>query len=209
MPLTQEQIKALKKQLAEQISHLPPEQQEQAQAQIDQMSPESLEALLAQSQQAPQREKGEQKQTSPYRMIINKEIPAVIADENEKALAVLEIKPISKGHTIIIPKSPAKTSKDIPAEALSLAKKLAKRSITNLKAQSAEIATETKFNETIINIIPVYTTPLSLNSPRSSATQEDLEKLAQKLKPEKKQKPTKIKPSTQQGEILKLPRRIP
>lgn len=208
MPLTEEQAKALKKQLSEQIQHLPLEQQEAAQVQIDQMSPESLELMLEQSHQ---KEKSQgKKQTSPYRMIVSKEIPAVVIDENSKALAVLEIRPISQGHCIIIPKSLAKTAKDIPTEALALAKKLAKRAISNLKASSAEIQTETKFGEAIINMIPVYDTPLSLSSPRAQASQEELEKLAKKLKPEKKTaKPIQIKPASSQPEVLKLPRRIP
>ena len=36
--------------------------------------------------------------------IINKELPANIVYEDEKVLAFLDIRPISKGHTLIIPK---------------------------------------------------------------------------------------------------------
>jgi histidine triad (HIT) family protein len=45
--------------------------------------------------------------------IINKEIPAKIILENDQCLAFLDISPISRGHTIVIPKNHASTIEDI------------------------------------------------------------------------------------------------
>ena len=57
MALTPEEISDLKKQLAEQIQHLPEAQRAEAQKQIDNMSPEALESMLQQqqAQQGPQK----------------------------------------------------------------------------------------------------------------------------------------------------------
>lgn len=41
---------------------------------------------------------------SIFTKIINREIPAHIVAENEHAIAFLDIKPLTKGHTLVIPK---------------------------------------------------------------------------------------------------------
>ena len=45
--------------------------------------------------------------------IINKEIPSKIIFENDQCIAFLDISPISKGHTIVIPKNHSSTIEDI------------------------------------------------------------------------------------------------
>ena len=211
MALTPEQIKELKAQLYEQVAHLPPEQRKAAEQQINSLSPEALESMIKQQQgaSAPKESKKPKEPEKPIlRKIIDKEIPSVIVDENTHAIAVLDILPISEGHTIVIPKLPAKTAKDIPAQALALAKKIAKRLITNLKATSAQLITETKFGETIINVLPSYDSSLTLESPRSKTSIEALEKIAKKIRPVKKRPLIKIK-TENKNQPLKLPRRIP
>ena len=208
MPLTPEQIQALKAQLLSQIENLPPEQKEDARAQIESLSPEALELMLKQQQgKAPKSAEG------IFRLIVKGEIPSSKIDENASAIAVLEINPISKGHTIVIPKKASKSSKELPTQAFTLAKKISKKIILKLKAKSAEIQTETKLGEAIINVIPVYDKPLSLDSPRTKAEKVELEQLESKLKVKKKQKIEKIKLEKKKSEssdqILKLPRRIP
>ena len=53
-----------------------------------------------------------------FTKIINKEIPADIIYENDKILAFLDIKPIEKGHTLVIPKINYKHFHDIPKNEL-------------------------------------------------------------------------------------------
>jgi len=48
MVLTEEQVKELKRQLSEQIKHLPPDQKTAAEQQINGMSPDALESMLKQ-----------------------------------------------------------------------------------------------------------------------------------------------------------------
>jgi len=106
MALTPEEIKELKTQLSQQINHLPDEQKAEAQKQIDSMSSEALEAMVQQQQQ--------QAQEPIFRAIVEGKIPSNKIDENPDCIAVLDIKPISKGHTIIIPKKPVKKAHDLP-----------------------------------------------------------------------------------------------
>lgn len=203
MALTQEQIKELKSQLAEQISHLPPEKKAEAQKQIDSLSQEALETMLEEQRSSNQK--------TIFRMIIDKEVPSVSIAENDQALAVLELNPISKGHTIIIPKSPVKEEKSLLKEVYSLSEQLSKKLISSLKAKSTSVVSEKKFGEVILNIIPIYDKLLTLESPRTKSSVEELEKLRLEINVERiENKPEKIKiEKKSQEEVLKLKRRIP
>jgi histidine triad (HIT) family protein len=51
--------------------------------------------------------------------IVDKSIPSKVLFENDKNLAFLDIFPVSKGHTIVIPKNHYKNLEDIPDNELS------------------------------------------------------------------------------------------
>jgi histidine triad (HIT) family protein len=86
------------------------------------MSPEALELMLEQQKA--------QSQSPPpvYRMIVNKELDSVPVSENEEALAVLELRPIAKGHTIVIPKNAVKRKEDLSPGVIEFAKKIGEKS---------------------------------------------------------------------------------
>lgn len=197
MTLTKEQIQELKKQLFDQIENLPLEQKEAAQNQINSMSSEALETMLKQ-----------QTQVKIFRKIASKEIPSRIIGENEDALAVLEIRPISKGHSIIIAKSEIKDAKELSPKTIELSQKIAKQIQDNLKPKSVEIQTENKFGEVIINIIPIYDEKLDIFSKRTEPSDSELEKIYQEIiKEEKVSK--KERPVEKDTEKIKLERKIP
>ncbi|MEM4259161.1 MAG: HIT domain-containing protein [Candidatus Pacearchaeota archaeon] len=207
MALTPEQVKSLKEQLLSQIQNLPEDKKAEATKQINSLSPQALEIMLRQQKEKSAKDEG------IFRLIVKGEIPSAKIDENASAIAVLEINPISKGHMIIIPKNPVKSAKEMPTRAFTLAKKLSKKIISKLKAKSTEIQTETKLGEMIINIIPIYGEPLTIESPRKKASKEELEALEKLLKVRKKPKIEKIKTKeskiSQESDIPKLPRKIP
>jgi hypothetical protein len=201
MTLTQEEINELKTQLSQQIQHLPDEQKSEAQKQIDSMSPEALESMIKQQNSQPQ----------IFRKIINKEIPSIQIGENSEAIAVLSTKSISKGHTIIVPKSQITEELKIPVKIHELSEEISKKLINSLEAKSTSIIPERSFGEIIINIIPIYNSLLSLKSPRQDISVEDLEKLKTQInliKIEKKSEKIKI-PKKRKPRPLKLKKRIP
>lgn len=203
MPLTQSQIQQLKSQLKEQIKNLPSEKKKQAEAQIESLSPEALESMLEEQQSHSQK--------TIFRMIADSEVPSVKLGENEKAIAVLSTKSISKGHAIIIPKSPIKEESSLPKEAHSLSEEISKKLISALKPKSTEIVSEKAFGEIILNIIPIYDKPLSLQSKREDISIEELEKIKTSInveKIEKKVETIKIEKKSE-AERLKLKKRIP
>ena len=206
MALTPEQISNLREQLKQQIEHLPEAEKAQALKQIEELSPEALESMLK------QQSKGS-KEKSVFRLIIEKQIPAHVIDENKEVIAVLEINPISQGHIIIIPKLAARNSREIPTKAFAMAKKLSKKLISKLKAKSTEIQTEFKFGEIVINIIPIYEESLNLQSPRKKAEKTELEALQKNLEIKKVKRAPKVKIikqiEPQKSQVLKLQRKIP
>ncbi len=206
MPLTQEQISEVKKQLFQQIQHLPQQQKEQMQQQIDLLSEKEVESLL--EQQRSHKGKSGREQKSIFRMIVDGDIEAAKIDENKDALAVLDINPISKGHALLIPKHEVKQAKKLPVSIFSLGKKLAQRIMKICRAKNAELQTEAKFGEVILHIIPEYDKPLSLSSPRQKASPEELSQLAFQLKPKKKIPRIKISSKVQRIQVRQK-RRIP
>jgi histidine triad (HIT) family protein len=59
--------------------------------------------------------------------IVEKSIPSKVLFENDKNLAFLDIFPVSKGHTIVIPKNHYKNLEDIPDSELSELFKIVKK----------------------------------------------------------------------------------
>ena len=203
--LSPEQISEIKKQLFQQLESWPDSQRAEAKKQIESMDNQQLEEFLAKNNMIKTQEPQQpaQPQQNPFRLIVQGKIPSYKIDENAKAIAVLEINPISKGHSIIIPKQPC-TSEKIPNQVLTLAKKIAKKIKTKLKPENVEISTSEVFNESIVNIIPIYKGEKP--SERKKADEKELEKLQKKL--EKKQtakRPKKI----QIKKLEKAPIRIP
>ena len=142
MALNAEQIKELKEQLKEQVNQLPESQRAAAIKQIDSMSPEALESMLKQQSMA---SPGSGTQKGIFRSLVDGDMKSYLIAENKDSIAVLDIKPISQGHIIIIPKKPLTDSKLIPNACFSLAKKIAKKISKKLSAKSSEIQTEYKF----------------------------------------------------------------
>jgi len=127
-------------------------------------------------------------------------------DENEKAIAILEINPISKAHSLVIPKEHA--SGKMPKEAKKLAEQVSKKIKKEFNPKEVKILSSTLFGHEILNILPVYKDETQ-DSKRQQAKPAELEELQKALqeKPKKeiikKPKPKKLK------EKIKLPQRIP
>ena len=80
--------------------------------------------------------------------IINGEIPCSKVYENEKILAFLDIAPVNKGHTLVIPKKHYETLLDMPdnllADLMKAAKKIAKAVIKAARTDGFNIMQSNK-----------------------------------------------------------------
>ena len=74
-----------------------------------------------------------------FARIIRGELPAIKVYEDEQVLAFMDIMPQADGHTLIIPKTPAVTLLDLPAEAaaytIQIVQRIAQAIETALDAQ--------------------------------------------------------------------------
>lgn len=230
MPLTHSQTEQVKKQIIQQIENsFPPESKEGAKRQLEQMTPEQLEQFLIQnklikdlpdSEQSPNT--SSKMQQSPFRLIASEEIPSHKIAENNDAIAVLEINPISKGHIIIIPKKEVFETEELPESIFSLTKKISQKMKSNLSPKPKDVSmfVNKVLGEIIINLIPVYNNE-NLNSERHQITEEELEELQEVLKIEEQDNSSFIRVERKKGGVLeqkekeekseytRLPRRIP
>lgn len=84
-----------------------------------------------------------------FAKILRGELPAHKVFEDEHTLAFLDIMPRAPGHTLIIPKKPARNILDIDPESLSHVIKTSKKiAIAAKKAFNADGITMQQFNET-------------------------------------------------------------
>ncbi len=210
--ISDEQANQIKKQIISQIEKsFPEDKKEFAIKQVQDMNNEQLETFLKQNNlkvqqgqvQAPQEQK------CIFCSIASGEIESFKIDENKTAIAVLEINPISKGHTLIIPKQHVTSEKDISKTTISLANKIKKKLKSKLKPEKIEIKNSNIMNHEIINIIPIYK-ETDLDAERKPANKKELAELQKNIKP--KPKPVKKQPQTQKlkpKENLNVPKRIP
>ena len=126
--------------------------------------------------------------------IVNNQIPSKIIFENDLCLAFLDISPISKGHTIIVPKRHYDNIEDISEQDLASIFKVVKKIATiihqklnidgynilqnNYKAAGQEI------NHFHVHIIPRNTNDdrFRVKIPRNQASEEELDKVLNILK---------------------------
>lgn len=202
--LSNEQIGEIKKQIINQIeSTFPAEQIQSAKSQIESMNAEQLESFLERNNLV----KGsDSDKNCVFCSIVSGDINSAKLDENDKAIAVLEINPISEGHSIIIPKEHTDQSGKKTQE---LAEKVAKNIKEKLKPKKVEIAKTKLFGHEIINVVPVYENE-TLNSERKQVKKEELELIQENLKEKpKKEVIKKSEPKKLDSKKLWLPRRIP
>lgn len=124
--------------------------------------------------------------------IINGEIPANIIYENDKVLAFLDIKPISRGHTLIVPKKHYGDIYDITEdylkEVVAAAKKISGAVKRGLGAEGVNIlhasgvAAQQSVFHFHIHLVPRYRNDGLNTWPRSKYKGEDFEGVAEEIR---------------------------
>ena len=210
MEISEEQSKQIKEQLIKQINTtFPEDKKESAKQQVNSMDDEQLKEFLKQNNLV----KNQKSSQCILCSIVYGETSSVKIGENEKAVAILEINPISKGHSLIIPKEHLEKKEDLPDEALQLAKEIAEK-LKVLNPKKIELIPANILGHEVINVLPVYSDE-TLESEKHSAKKEELENLKEQLEnPPKKQEPKQEEEEEQPKEEINekntwLPKRIP
>jgi len=207
MPITPEQAVEIKKQLLAQVEQLPQENKDQIKEHIKNLNPEQLEEFLKQNKIAMGGEGGEggeggQPSTECVFCSITKgEMPSYKIAENKKAMAILEINPLSKGHSIILPLDHTPTEK-IPKSAMTLAQQVAKKIKSKLKPEDVKIETSGFQGHSMINIIPLYK---DKEIKKEKAEEKDLKKLQSQLETKKRGPRPKSSPKSTSSKKLNIP----
>jgi len=149
-------------------TQLPEEKRDPIIKQLKSMSLKDLEQFL-------KKNKLMENQECVFCLIVSKKIESYQIDETDSAIAVLEINPISKGHTLILPKK-HEPLEDISEKIYSFSKKIAKKLKEKLKSKDVEIASLNYKGHGVINLIPVYDNE-SIDSKRYNANKKELEEV--------------------------------
>ena len=214
--LTKEQADNMKSQLRKQIEASFPEDKRQfAISQVEAMDSEQLEEFLVKNkllkkEGASHAHRGQ----CVFCSIVFGDIKSYKVAENAKAIAVLEINPVSKGHTIIIPKEHIVSEEQLHPQISALSKKVAAIIKAKLKPDGIKTESTNILGHEIINIIPLYE-GRKTSSERKPASHEELEELQEiltkkssvKKSPEKRKSIKKIIKEFE--EKIWLPKRIP
>ena len=189
--LPENEIENLKKQI---ISHIektfPDKTKEEAKSKILAMNGEEFEEFLKQNKMLQEKNQQATHGNCIFCMIKDKKIPSYILDENNDAIIILEINPISRGHSIAIPKVHS-SDKKIERKIYNFSERFAKKLRTKFKPKGIIFSDNFLFGHGVVNIIPIYTNETA-DSERHPGKKEDLEKI-QKMLMKKSRKPAKRK----------------
>lgn len=124
---------------------------------------------------------------SVFTQIVNGEIPCYKIEENEDFLAFLDIMPLKKGHTLVIPKMEVDYIYDLPdqilADMMVFSKKVAKkieRAIPCNRIGVTVIGLEVSHAH--IHLIPINdVSDMNFSLPKLQYTHEELQKIANKI----------------------------
>lgn len=207
--LPKEIIPEIKKQLIGQIhSNFPEDKKASALEQINSMNDKQLEEFLIQNnliQNSEEQNKNElpqknQQQNCIFCSIISSKIPSYKIAENEKAIAILELNPISYGHTLVVPKEHLSSREEFPDEVLILANEIKEKIKKELKPKDIEVSTQNILGHEIVNILPIYENE-NINSPRQKADENQLQELQKKLTEKVEEIKSEIKKEKPQEEF--------
>ena len=208
--LSEQEAENIRKQITQQIDNtFPEDKKNQAKQEIDSMGSSQLEEFLEKNNlMRNQDQTGNSSQQCVFCSIASGQSDSVKLDENEEAVAVLEINPISKAHTIVISKKHLSSPEELTEDIKKLANKISKKIKDNFLPKDVLIFNTNLFGHEVINILPVYSNETQ-NSERKPAKKEELENVEESLK--EKPVPKKVKkPKTSKiKEKVWLPKRIP
>ena len=173
MAITDEQVKQVKDQLLTQLDSFPEEKRGQIKEQIGSMTNEQVEEFVKQNQLA-HMPGGE----CIFCSIAQGKTPSTKIAEDENNIAILELNPLARGHTLIVPKN--HESKPSPE----FAKQIETLLQQNLNPKPSRIETQesTVMEHNLLSLLPFYEGEQITE--RKQATPEELKAIHEQLTPQ-------------------------
>lgn len=197
--LSKEQSEQIKKQLLQNLDKFPEDKRDFIKNKLTSLSEKELEDFLFQNKLV----QGNKQQQNIFTSIISGQIPSYKINENENNIAILEINPISKGHSLIIPKKQT-TIEELPSDSFLLAKEIAKKIKSEYNPKEIKITANIIMDYALIEIIPFYE---DTTGKKEKIPKEELEKIQKDLEEHKPEE--KPKEEIEQEELIKIKPRIP
>ncbi len=199
MALTKEEAEKIKEHLLKQLGNFPEDKREQIREQVESMTQDQVENFVQQNNLT-------HLGSCIFCSIVQGKNPSFkIAEDNEN-IAILEINPISKGNTLIVPK---KHSNKILDSSKEFTKKVVERIKQKYNPKEIQVVEKNITDHQIVEIMPIF----GDETERKPASAEDLKKIQEEiLKPiEKKVEPKEdtIVEEVKKEEIIRLKPRIP
>ncbi|MBS3075402.1 HIT domain-containing protein [Candidatus Pacearchaeota archaeon] len=200
MAITPEQSIEIKKQLLAQVEKLPQEKKEEIKEYIKNLNEEQLEEFLKQNkiemQNSSSSPQEKSLQSCIFCAIAKNQVPSYKLAENKKSMAILEINPLSKAHSIIIPLEHL-TIEKLPKSAMSLAQKLTKKIKKKFKPNDIKIETSSFQGHAMINVIPIYK---DVSLKKQKADEKELKSIQEKLQAKSRAKRAESKKAKEKKE---------
>ncbi|MBT7705938.1 HIT domain-containing protein [archaeon] len=161
MSLKKAEVDSIKQNLLGQIANFPEEKQGAIKEQIDSMTAPQIEEFVKQN------ELTHMPGGCIFCSIIEGKNPSVKIDENDVAVAILEINPLSRGHALVIPK---KHGEKVLVNVMDFAENLKKKMKKILSPKDVTIREIQIMDHALLEVIPIYGTERE----RSQASQDEL-----------------------------------
>ena len=199
MPITEEEASKTKEHLLKQLDNFPEDKREQIKTQINSMTTEQIETFIKQNELT---HLGGQ---CIFCSIVANKTPSFKIAEDKNNIAILELNPLSKGHTLIIPKEHLD---EISESARTFAPEISKKLQEKFNPNEIKINELKIMNHALLEVVPIYGT----ETQKRQATEEELKSLQEEItKPKEIQIEEKFRPKEKESseDIPILPPRIP
>lgn len=200
--LNEEETKNIKEKIIEHINkNFSDDQKDSAINQVIEMNSEELESFLEKNNLI----KDNPEEKCIFCSIASNSTKSCKIGENEGAVAILDINPISKGQCLIISKNHSEENKK---EIEELLKDIIKKIENNFCPKKIETKNSEPFGHNILSVLPVYSEE-TFDSEKKPSSIEELEKVKEELEDKKEDKNEKSEKSEGKEEYLWIPKRIP
>jgi len=168
MTLTNEDAEKIKKHLLNQLTNFPEEKQEQIKEQINSMTAEQVEKFVEQNKLT--HLNGE----CIFCSITKGESKSYKIAENDSDIAILEINPLSKGHSLIVP---LEHENGISESTKNLAKEVSEKIKEKFNPKTIDSKEIKIMDHSLIELIPIY----GGETEKKQATEEELQSLQEEM----------------------------
>lgn len=196
MTITKEQAEKIKENLLEQLSNFPEDKREQIKEQVKSMTPKQVENLVEENNLSHFKDNDK----CLFCKIVEGEVSSFKIAEDKDNIAILEINPLSKGHSLVVPKE---HSEKLPTTTEDFTKAVALKIKERFNPKDISINQKNFMGHFVIEIIPLY----GDEKERRPALPEELKKIQEEII-----KPKEEVVETKEEEIKEIPKvkpRIP